>query len=449
MHPAEQEYIRKTPGSATIQASARLVFPSGVTHDSRHITPHGLYVRNASGAEKTDVDGNRYVDYFGGHGALLLGHTHPEVGQAIHAALDRGTHFAAGHTAEITWAERIIRMVPSAELVRFTASGTEATQLALRLARAFTGRNIVLRFHRHFHGWMDDMTTGYNSHFEGGTPTGVPPNLDANLILAAQNDSDGLAGLMARFGGEIAAVLIEPMGAGTGRLPIDPSFVRRLREHCTTHGIVLIFDEVITGFRVAPGGAQESLGITPDMTALAKIAAGGLPGGAVCGRSDILGELDFDRSGRANAQKVYHPGTFNANPVSAAAGVATLDIIRRDNACDAAATYAGALRAALNDLFATRGVPWAVHGFSSVFHVFLNVDGVAIDQRRFDASDLAPEQLLKQDANQVRLLRLALNAGGTDLAPWPGGMCSTAHRSDHLERTVKAFDHAIHLLRPR
>ena len=446
MHPAEQEYIEKTPGSATIQASGRLVFPSGVTHDSRYLRPHGLYVRNASGAEKTDVDGNTYVDYFGGHGALLLGHCHPEVGQAIHAALDRGTHFAAGHTAEITWAERIVAMVPSAELVRFTASGTEATQMALRLARAYTGRNLALRFRRHFHGWMDDMTTGYSSHFDGGTPVGVPPNLDANLILAEQNDTSGLTDLLDQQGGEIAAVMIEPMGAGTGRLPIDPSFLEQLRALCTRHGIVLIFDEVISGFRFSPGGAQQAFGITPDMTALAKIVAGGLPGGAVCGRADIMGELDFDRSGRANTEKVYHPGTFNANPVSAAAGVATLDIIRRDDACDAASRYGGALRDALNDLFASRGVPWGAYGRSSVFHVFLNADNLPMDQKRFNASDLEPRQLLKQDADQVRLLRLAMMAGGVDLAPWPGGMCSSAHGEQQLEKTLRAFDHAIKLL---
>ena len=210
------------------------MFPSGVTHDSRYLKPHGLYVRHASGAEKTDVDGNVYVDYFGGHGSLLLGHAHPEVAHAIHVALDRGTHFAAGHTTEITWAERIISMVPSAERVRFTASGTEATQMALRLARAFTDRHLALRFRRHFHGWMDDMTTGYANHFDGGTPTGVPPNLDANLLLADQNDDVGLSRLFERRGSEIAAVLIEPMGAGTGEVADRPFLCRSTQG--TLHG---------------------------------------------------------------------------------------------------------------------------------------------------------------------------------------------------------------------
>ena len=209
---------------------------------------------------------------------------------------------------------------------------------------------------------------------------------------------------------------------------------------------MLIFDEVISGFRMSPGGAQQAFGITPDLTALAKIVAGGLPGGAVCGRKDIMGELDFDREGRANKEKIYHPGTFNANPVSAAAGLATLDILRRDDACAAAGDFAKSLRNALNDLFATRGVPWAVYGRSSVFHIFLNAQNLPLDQRRFEASNLDAGQFFGQDPEQVRLFRLALMTGGVDLAPWPGGMCSSAHDTEHLERTLAAFDQAIHLL---
>ncbi len=444
MHPVETAYRERTPGSAALQASAREVFPSGVTHDSRFIQPHGLYVQSAAGAIKVDVDGNEYVDYFGGHGALLLGHAHPEVTRAIHAALDRGTHFAAGHAAEIAWAECIIDMVPSAQRVRFTASGTEATQMAVRLARAYTGRQRLLRFRRHFHGWLDDMAAGYLSHFAHGTPVGVPGNLGDNLLLADQGDVDSLDRLLAEHAGEIAAMLVEPLGAGTGRLPMDDAFLAILRDRCDAHGILLIFDEVITGFRVSPGGVQGATGVIPDLTALAKIVAGGLPGGAVCGREDVMAGLDFAQP--EGKQKVYHPGTFNANPVSAAAGRATLEIIARDSPCESAAAYAATLRDGLNDLFARRGVPWAAHGRSSVFQLFLNAAGVPLDPRCFDPFALPVETLLQQDAEQVRLLRLALMANGVDLAPWPGGMCSSAHDEVALERTLGAFDAAIDLV---
>lgn len=167
------EYLEHTPGSARLYERANQVFPSGITHDSRHMKPYPIYVDQAEGAHKRDVDGNDYIDYFGGHGALLLGHSHPEVTEAAQAALTRGTQYAASHEPEVIWGEAVLRMLPSAERVRFTASGTEATLLALRLARAFTGRDKIVRFKGHFHGWHDHMTSGYVSHFDGSPTPGV------------------------------------------------------------------------------------------------------------------------------------------------------------------------------------------------------------------------------------------------------------------------------------
>ena len=263
-------YEAMTPGSARLAEKARAVLPSGLAHDSRNFDPYPIYVAHAAGPLKWDVDGNRYVDYFGGHGALLLGHNHPKVLAAIHAALDRGTHFGACHELEVRWAELVCQMVPSAECVRFTSSGTEATLMALRLARAYTGRTKLLRFRGHFHGWHDHMTSGHHDHFDGSASTGVLGGVADNVLLCDPNDTAGLIKLFEQHR-DIAAAILEPTGAHFGRMPILPEFLQTLRTLTKDAGTILVFDEVVTGFRCSPGGAQQALGITPDMTTLAKI----------------------------------------------------------------------------------------------------------------------------------------------------------------------------------
>ena len=215
------------------------------------------------------------------------------------------------------------QMVPSAERVRFTSSGTEANSMAVRLARAYTGRSKVLRFRGQFHGWQDEASVGYASHFDGTPTAGVTEATASNIVLAEANDLDGLRELMAS-NGDIAVVMLEALGGATGRVPLKPGFHQALRNLCDEFGILLLFDEVVTGFRVSPGGVQAKVGVTPDLTSLAKILAGGLPGGAVTGRKEILDGLDHAAAKAAGREKIYHPGTYNANPVSAAAGVAML-----------------------------------------------------------------------------------------------------------------------------
>jgi len=342
-------YEAMTPGSAALAAKARMVLPSGLAHDSRHFDPYPLYVSRALGPVKWDVDGNKYVDYFGGHGALMLGHNHPAVTRAVHEALDRGTHFGACHEQEVRWAELVIQMVPSAERVRFTSSGTEATLMALRLARAYTGRSKLVRFRGHFHGWNDHMTSGHINHFDGTATSGVVNGVSDNVLLCDPNDVAGITRIFNDHK-DIAAVILEPTGASFGRMPIAPSFLQVLRDLTKQAGTVLIFDEVVTGFRVSPGGVQAELGITPDLTTLAKILAGGMPGGAVTGRKDILDWLDFDVSKATGHEKIGHQGTFNANPVSAAAGIATLEILASTDACARANAYGAEVRAKMNEV---------------------------------------------------------------------------------------------------
>ena len=227
--PIIAAYRAATPGSAERARRAADLFPSGITHDSRYIEPYGLYITRAKGPRKWDVDGRCYVDYFGGHGALLLGHCHPEVMEAVHAQLDRGTHYGASHELEIEWAERVKALIPTAERVRFTSSGTEATLMAVRLARAFTGKPKLIRFNYHFHGWHDHMTSGHTNHFDGTPTTGVLDAVAGNVLLCDQNDEAALARLLEQHEGEIAAAIIEPTGANGGKLPIDPDFLHALR----------------------------------------------------------------------------------------------------------------------------------------------------------------------------------------------------------------------------
>jgi glutamate-1-semialdehyde 2,1-aminomutase len=446
--PIIAAYRAATPGSAARAARAAQLFPSGITHDSRYIEPYGLYIARAKGPRKWDVDGRSYVDYFGGHGALLLGHCHPEVTAAVHAQLDRGTHYGANHELEIEWAERVKALIPTAERIRFTSSGTEATLMAVRLARAFTGRPKLIRFNYHFHGWHDHMTSGHASHFDGTATTGVLDAVAGNVLLCDQNDEAALARLLEQHEGEIAAAIIEPTGANGGKLPIDPNFLHALRRLTAEHGVLLIFDEVVNGFRVAPGGAQEAYGIRPDLTTLAKILAGGLPGGAVTGRKDILDFLDFQVTKAAGKEKIAHPGTFNANPLSAAAGAACLKIVRETDACARANRYGEELRRRLNEVFEEERVPWAAYGTFSTLELFTNPERVQITPTRFEPLDHSFASLKgERNAGIVHKLRLAMMIHGVDLSSHPGGVISATHGEAELEDTVAAMRQAVRLLR--
>lgn len=440
--PIVAAFRARTPGSAARYRRALGLFPSGLTHDTRYLKPYPVYIDSAAGARKRCVDGHDYVDYMGGHGALLLGHGHPAVVEAIRRQAERGTHFGSGHDLELRWAELVQRLVPSAERLRFTASGTEATLLALRLARAHTGRSKIVRFATHFHGWHDQMAAAYMNHFDGTAPIGVLPHVAADVLPVRSDRLDELRRLL---GGrdDIAAIILEPTGASWGRVPLDPALLGELREITRARGIVLVFDEVISGFRVSPGGAQAHYGVTPDLTTLAKIGAGGLPGGLVAGRKDIVDYLDFEVSAAKGREKVLHFGTFNANPLSAAAAVATLEIIADTDACARANAFGETLRDALNGVLEDEGVAWSAYGTFSGFHLFTNPNRRAVRPRAFDplAADIYE---LKNNADAAVLkLRLAMLCQGVDMNGWPGGLISAAHGPAELDRTLSAFRIAL------
>jgi len=439
-------FLELTPQSAKLAEQAKGIFPSGVTHDSRALAPYGLYVEKAAGPRKWDVDGREYVDFFGGHGALLLGHGRPEVVEAVKRQIALGTHFGASHALEVQWGALIQRLMPSAERIRFTSSGTEATHLALRLARAFTGKMKLARFKNNFHGWHDHMTSGYSSHYDGSPTVGVLPGVAENVVLLPPGDIDAVRAAL-RAHPDIAAVFIEPTGASFGRIPVKGAFLQQLREATAEAGVLLVFDEVITGFRVSPGGAQEHYGIRPDMTTLAKIVAGGLPGGAVVGRRDVFDMLDFEATKAAKREKIGHQGTFNANPLSAAAGVAALTIVAETDACARANASAATLRGRLNELLAKRGLAMAVYGEFSGFHVFTNPKGRKVDPQAFDPYAVEHDELKQNRPELVQKLRLAMMIEGVDMAGWPGGMMSAAHGPAELDKAVAAFDAALDMLK--
>ena len=275
-----EEYIRKHPGSAGRYQEAREVFPAGVTHDTRYVTPFPIYVTHARGPLKWDVDGNEYIDYVSGHGALLLGHSHPEIVTAVADQVARGTHLGASTDAELRWARAIKVLVPSVEKLRFLSSGTEATMMALRLARSYTGKNKVIKFEEHFHGWHDYAVAAGSRRVPG-----VPETTAQSVIVLPAGDMSAVENVLARDD-DVAAVILEPTGAHFGNLPLPvPQYLHDLREVTSQYGVLLIMDEVVTGFRLSTGGAQVRFGVEPDLTTMAKIVAGGPAGGCRRGQS--------------------------------------------------------------------------------------------------------------------------------------------------------------------
>jgi len=444
----EKEFARRCPQSVQMYERGKAQFPGGVTHDNRKLSGPSLYVRKARGARKVDMDGNSYVDYWVGHGALMLGHGKNEVVEAVHLAAQDMMHPGSCHEREVLWAEQIQKMIPSSERIRFTASGSESSALAVRMARAMTGRNQILKFEGHFHGWLDHAVEGVDLPFDRPFSAGVPAEIREHTAVLPSRDLDIVEDFLKSNDG-IAAIILEPTGASGGSIPLRSDFLRGLRALTIEYGVVLIFDEVITGFRVAPGGAQQRFNVMPDLTCLAKICAGGMPGGAVCGSREAFSVMEFSSDpSRDRNRRVQQYGTFNASPISAAAGLATLRLVEDGEACKKAESYASKLRGGLNDLFRSENVAWGAYGFSSVFHLLTSDAemGAALRDGQIDAADVDPI-ILKQKGSQDALLRRCLQLEGIDLPPGRQAWVSAVHGSVELRDTLDAFQRAIARLR--
>jgi glutamate-1-semialdehyde 2,1-aminomutase len=435
----EQQYRQRFAGSAVLAERAYQRFPGGATHDGRYADPFPLFMERAYGPYKWDVDDNRMIDYWCGHGALLLGHGHPAIVAAITQQAPVSTHLGASHRLELEWADLIVELIPAAERVRFTASGSEATTLALRIARAATGKNTLIRFAGHFHGWHDALAPGADP--DDPNRGVLPSTLDSLIILPA--DLDQVAATLASRD-DVAAVILEPTGASYGSIPLPDDFLVGLRELTHRYGVIMIADEVVTGFRVTPGGACARAGVTPDLVCLAKIVAGGLPGGALAGRAELLDLLAHDEHGPRG--RIRQQGTFNANPLSAAAGIAMLRAVATGEPGAVAAQRGTMLVQMLNELFRSyrlRG--WTAFGDGSIFHLFVD-----------PTTDLVPGEIprnmplatLKRggDPRLLRLFRMAFHLNGVDLMRGRSGFVSAVHSEEDIHTTVAAMAAAIELV---
>ena len=443
MHTILERYQKTFAKDREMSHAANQLFPDGVTHDGRYMTPFPVYITRAQGSKKWGLADREFIDYWAGHGALLLGHNPPEVVEAVTTQMHRGTHYGACHPLELEWGSLVTQLIPSAERVRFVSSGTEATLMAIRLARTYTGKNKVLKFAGHFHGWHDSVILGAYPPFDMSVP-GIPQEVRNTTLLSPPNDIDAVETLL-QTDKDIACVILEPTGASFGIVPTNGIFLKQLRELTEAHGVPLIFDEVITGFRVAPGGAQAHYNVTPDMTTLAKILAGGLPGGALAGKREIL-DLISMKSER-DGLKMPHPGTFNANPLSASAGIAMLNLVKTGEPNKRANHTAARLRTELNSIIDDYELDWVVYGEFSGLKLLVGHGEKDMRTTDFDAYAWDYRKLKgSSDADMLMRLRCGLLLNGIDLAG-NGGMTTAAHTDEDITKTVAAFAQTLEWLK--
>jgi len=318
-----KDYVESTPRSKEMYERAKSVYPGGISYGIRYFEPYPFCVVNANGSQLYDIDGNSFVDYWCGHFALILGHRHPAVVKAVKEQLERDYNYGVFHDVEIKLAEQVTKMVPSAKMVRFTSSGTEANMYAVRLARTYAKSVKIAKFEGNWHGGYDSLHVAVKPPLDQPQSGGLAEGAIKDTIVLPYND---LEGVHKRIKGlELACMVIEPVMGGGGIVPADREFLKGLRELCDDTGTLLIFDGVMTGFRLSPGGAQQLYGVFPDLTVLGKIVGGGFPIGAVTGRAEIMERMDhFKYQG---VEYSFHGGTHVGNPISTSAGYATLKLL--------------------------------------------------------------------------------------------------------------------------
>ena len=430
----EQRYLDLHTGSAERWATARDIFPDGVTHDGRRMSPFPLYGTHGEGGVKWDVDGNRIVDFWTGHGSMMLGHAHPEIVRVVQEQVAIGTHLSMSSDLEMHWGQLVQQLIPSAEKVRFHSSGTEATMMAIRMARAYTGKTKVIKFEEHFHGWSDYLAAG------GAGLGGIPQETLSTMIVLPPDDIDAVEQTLQRSD-DIAAIILEPTGAHMGLEPIRPGFLHELRDITEKHGVVLIFDEVVTGFRVAKGGVQSLYGVTPDMTTMAKILGGGLPGGAVAGKADIINMIE---GGNDPDRRIAHNGTFNANPLSAVAGIKALELVATTDVNERASAMGERLKSGMNELLTKLEIPGCATGINSLIFLRLNVDSDAADP---DKNHNAARDMRNSDDPELQTqLGLAMLNHGVHAGNAHGGarfILSAAHTEQDIDESVEGIGNAL------
>lgn len=420
--------------SDTLFTAAKKYIPGGVNSPVRAFKSVGgtpLFISRAEGAYLYDSNDKPYVDYIGSWGPMVAGHSHPKVIEAVMQAVQSGLSYGAPTEIETTMAETICSIVPSMQMVRMCSSGTEATMSAIRLARGFTGRDKIIKFEGCYHGHSDALLVNAGSGaLTLGVPSspGVPASFAEHTLTASFNDSQSVQKLFEKYKGEIACVIVEPVAGNMNCIPPTPEFLQSLKALCDDHKSVLIFDEVMTGFRVAKGGAQSLYGVTPDMTTLGKIIGGGMPVGAFGGREDIMHHL-------APLGPVYQAGTLSGNPVAMAAGLATMNIISEEGFYDTLAKKAQKLVTGISSAAEKNGIGFSTNLVGGMFGLFFT------DKK----SVTCFEDVMACDTERFKKFFHHMLDRGIYLAPsaFEAGFISTAHSDADIDKTIDAANESF------
>jgi len=429
-----EEIGRKTPRSRELHERALRVYPQGVTYALRHVDPYPVYINRGSGARVWDVDGNSYVDYWIGHGALFLGHRHPEIMRAIQEQLDYGTHFGFEHELAVEFAELLTKVLPSVEMLRFTNSGTEANHYAIRLARAYTGKKVIIKIEGGWHGGVEQLHYNVSYPYGGFESAGIPPDLERYIRTVPFNDLDAMEQALKK--GDVAAIIMEPVLGGTA-IPPNQGYLKAVRELAERYGALLIFDEVITGFRLALGGGQEAFGVNADIAVYGKILGGGLPIGAFGGPSDIMKLIDvrLPRNERA-----YHGGTFSANPLSLAAGMATVRFLMEHKSLYDEVNERGEfLRRKLAGICEENKLDIHITGISSITGIHFTRRKPTNHREAYEFRWLDGVEKLF-----VMYMRAKGNLIMSEKSPHP--LLSVVHEKEHIQKLIDDFSNFLEFL---
>ena len=412
-------YISKTPKSEQNYKRAKKVLPSGVSYFLRYFDPYPFYTARAKGSKIVDVDGNEYIDFWLGHYALILGHSPPEVVKAVKQQIENGTHYGTCHELEIALAEQVVKMIPSAEMIRFTNSGTEASMYATRLARTYTNREKIVKIEGGWHGGYDALHIAVNPPLDIPQSNGITKGAQKDTITIPFNNLEAARNKLKNE--NIAAIIIEPILGAGGGIPADKKFLKGLKELCLEKNALLIFDEIITGFRVAPGGAQQYYGILPDITIFGKIMGGGFPIGVIVSRREVMEHMDpllYERP-----KFSFHGGTFCGNPVSLTAGLTTLKILEDGHLLNQLNTRGDKIRRQLRNIFEKRGIDVCVTGVSSIFQIHFTREEVRDVRSAFQA-----------DRAKLTDYHMHLITNGIFFLPTKLGALSRAHTREDIDR---------------